>query len=159
MSDFKIPEPNAQSMPTADISLVEDEKGVTQTESYPVIPKKNDSGDFVRPVKMSDLKRIDAEMISLKAGKIQWDELATAVAMLGFGASISALMSDVLIDSTLGVIFYVATPIVSFSAVMFVVMYKIMKKKTGLTAAEAIAEIVKNYIDDDRKEEKNNEPE
>ena len=40
MCDLKIPEPNVVAKPTADISLIEDEKGVVQTELFPVIPKK-----------------------------------------------------------------------------------------------------------------------
>ena len=40
MSNLKIPEPNVVAKPTADISRTEDEKGIVQTESFPVIPKK-----------------------------------------------------------------------------------------------------------------------
>ena len=40
MSDLKIPKPNVVAKPTADILLIESKKGVVQTESFPVIPKK-----------------------------------------------------------------------------------------------------------------------
>ena len=149
MSEIKIPEPNVVAKPTADISLIEDEKGVIQTESFPVIPKKNDKDDFVRPVKMSDLKKILTLIQAIKSDKIQWDEVAIGVATLGFGASISALLSDVKIATTLGKIFYILTPIISFSITVFVIMYKIMKHKIVSSSANTIEEIVTNYTDNE----------
>lgn len=153
MSDLKIPEPNAVSKPTADISLTEDEKGVVQTESFPVIPKNNDAEDFVRPVRMSDLEKILAVTKSIKLEKIQWDEIAIGAATLGFGASISALLADVKIATGLGKIFYIVLPIISFSSSVFVIMLKFMKHKVTSLSVNTIEEIVIKYTDNENEKD------
>jgi len=149
VSDLKIPKPNVVAKPTADISLIEDKKGVVQTESFPVIPRKNNADDFVRPVKMSDLKKILFVIQTIKSAKIQWDEVAIGIATLGFGASISAILSTVKIATTLGIIFYIITPIISFSSTVFVIMHKIMKRKIVSYSASTIENIITDYIDNE----------
>jgi hypothetical protein len=157
VSDFKIPEPNAVSKPTADISLTENDKGVVQTESFPVIPKKNDANDFVRPVRMSDLRNILYVTKSIKSEKIQWDEIAIGVATLGFGASISALLADVKIVTFLGKIFYIVLPVISFSASVFVIMLKFMKHKVASFSAHTIEEIIIKYTDSENSKDDSDE--
>jgi len=130
VSDLKIPKPNVVAKPTADISLIEDKKGVVQTESFPVIPRKNNADDFVRPVKMSDLKKILFVIQTIKSAKIQWDEVA-------------------IIATTLGIIFYIITPIISFSSTVFVIMHKIMKRKIVSYSASTIENIITDYIDNE----------
>lgn len=149
MNDFKIPESNVIEKPTADISLKQDEKGVIQTESFPVIPKKNNADDFVRPVKMSDLKKILSITNNIKETRIQWDEITIGIATLGFGASISAILAGVKITTILGLIFYIITPIISFSSTVFVIMYKIMNHKKTSDYANIIKDIIKEYIDNE----------
>ncbi len=95
MDELKIPEPNVSSRPTADISLQEESEGLVQNESYPVIPKTKNTEDFVRPIKMSDIKRIYDISKELIKSKIKWDQILLAVATLGFGATISALLSEI----------------------------------------------------------------
>ena len=157
MNDLKIPDPNVVTKPTADISLVEDEKGVVQKESFPVIPKKNNADDFVRPVKMSDLKKILSITKTIKLTKVQWDEVALGIANLGFGASISAILSNVEIKTTLGTIFYIITPIISFSSTVFVIMHKVMKHKITSYSAKTIEDIIKDYIDSENAKDSENE--
>jgi len=149
VSDLRIPKPNVVAKPTADISLIEDEKGIVQTESFPVIPRKNNVDDFVRPVKMSDLKKILSVTQTIKLAKIQWDEVAIGIATLGFGASISAVLSNVEIATTLGKIFYIVAPIISFSTSVFVIMHKIMKHKIISYSASTIENIITDYMDNE----------
>ncbi len=50
---------------------------------------------------MSDLKKILFVIQTIKSAKIQWDEVAIGIATLGFGASISAILSNLKIATTL----------------------------------------------------------
>lgn len=147
MEEVKMPEPNVSSKPTADIKLKQDESGITQTESFPVIPKNNDVNDFIRPVKMSDLKKIFNQAKAIKTNEFQWDELAISISSLGFGGTLSALSSGVKLDSTLGIIFYILFPIVSFASAVFVIMFKKLRHKTSKYSSIIIEETVNQYLD------------
>lgn len=147
MEEFQPPEPNANFQPTADIVLVQDENRIVQTESYPVIPKANVKSDFARPVLMSDILEIEGEAEKLSKGKVQWDEIGIGVATMGFGATLSAITSNVKLDSNIGILFYIVIPIISFSASVFVVMFKIMKSQKTIHSAFQIQQIIKQYID------------
>ena len=98
---------------------------------------------------MSDLKKILFVIQTIKSAKIQWDEVAIGIATLGFGASISAILSTVKIATTLGIIFYIITPIISFSSTVFVIMHKIMKRKIVSYSASTIENIITDYIDNE----------
>lgn len=144
---MEIPEPNTQTRPTADIALSEQKDGIIQNESFQVIPKSSDSSDFMRPLKMSDIRKIEDLAKNLQTSSIHWDEVLLAVASLGFGSTLSALLSDTKLDTSNGIIFFVIVPIISFSATVFVVMYKILKSKTTNYAGKEIEKIIESYID------------
>ena len=150
MEGFQPPEPNANFQPTADIALVQDENGIVQRESYPVIPKANMQSDFARPVLMSDILQIKREAKNLSKGKIQWDEIGIGIATMGFGATLSAIASNVKLDTDLGILFYIIIPIISFSVAVFVVMFKIMKAQTSTHSAFQINQIINKYIDNEK---------
>jgi hypothetical protein len=129
MSDSEIIKPNIVSSPTADIRLTQTDEGVVQTESFPVIPRQNLQNEFARPVKMSDIIRILEEIGKIKKKGINWEEIAIGVTTLGFGGTLSALITPVDISDNLGPLFYIILPIISFSLTVYVIMHKVMTKR------------------------------
>lgn len=155
MNSFHPPEPNVIEKPTADISLVQDKNGVIQTESYPVIPKPNVENDYAIPVKMSDLTIIKDGATKLCKSKCKWDEITIGIATMGFGSTLSAIASNVQLNTSGGKIFYIIIPIISFSLSVFVIMFKIMKSQTTKNYAKHIKHTIDPYIDSEKGE--NNE--
>lgn len=151
------PAANAVAKPTADISLSAVGSGVIQNESYPIIPKNNSKDDYLRPVKMSDIFKIKNEAVKITNEKIKWDEIALGVSTLGFGASLSAFISGVVLNSGKGVLFYIISPVISFSLAVFVVMYKVMKYNTSRQSASIIVETIEPYEDFENIEDTINE--
>ncbi len=147
----EIPPANVVVKPAADITLSTEESGVVQKESYPIIPKNNDKDDYLRPVKMSDIIKIKQEAISISSQKTKWDEIALGICTLGFGGTLSALASNVVLNTINGIIFYVLCPIFSFSLAVFVIMYKFMKNKTEVISAENIEKIIAPYEEDSKR--------
>jgi len=145
-------ENNVPVMPVADISLTQDESGIIQTESIPVIPKNKDINDFARPIKMSDLRKISSKISHFKKNRIHWDEIALGISTLGFGGTISALLSKIKIDDPLGILFYIVLPIISFSLIVFLIMFKILHNKIDTNISVFIEEIINPYINEDDKE-------
>jgi len=143
---LEIPEPNIESKPSADIKLSQGTEGIIQNESFPVIPKKLDKGDFYRTVKHSELSTIDSHAGRLLEGKIKWDEIIMTICAIGFGAIISALFSSVKLDTTLGIIFFIVIPILSFSGAVFVIMFKLMKRNNERNFAQEIKNIVEPHL-------------
>lgn len=148
MSDFQIPEPNYFSKPSADIILAPDEKGIVQSESFPVIPRNNSKNDFMRPVKMSDIIKINDIARNQKRKQFGWDELGIGITTLGFGSSLSALASNLQLNGALGIVFYIISPVVSFSCLIFVIMYKVLRREKATRTADMICSIIEEYIDD-----------
>lgn len=160
MSDpIEIPAANAVAKPTADISLSAVGSGMIQNESYPIIPKNNSKDDYLRPVKMSDIIKIKCEAVKISNEKIKWDEFALGVSTLGFGASLSAIISGVVLNTVNGIIFFIISPIISFSLAVFVVMYKVMKSSTNRQSASVIVETIEPYEDTENSVEATNESE
>lgn len=151
MSEFQIPEPNMIQKPTADIILTPDENGVVQHESFAVIPR-NARNDFMRPMKMSDINKIKSEAYKLKGNQFDWDELGIGIASLGFGATLSAIASKLPLNDALGIAFYIVSPIISFSSLVFIIMYKLLKKQKASSCADMICNIIGEYIDNESEE-------
>ena len=154
--EIDIPPPNIVLKPTADIALLKDDSGVVQSESYAVIPKNNSKNEYLRPVKMSDLLRIKKQAATITEQNVKWDEFALGISTLGFGSTLSALASSVALNTTLGVLFYIISPVLSFSLAVFVVMYKVLRTKTDKNSAEIILQIVEPY--EEAAQESTNEP-
>jgi len=144
---LEIPEPNIESKPSADIKLSQENEGIIQNESFPVIPKKLDKEDFYRTIKHSELTTIDTYADRLIEGKIKWDEIVMTICATGFGATISALISKVKLDTALGIIFYIIVPILSVSGAVFVIMFKFMKRSNEQSFAQTIKNIVKPHLE------------
>lgn len=143
---MEISEPKIESKPSADIKLSRGDEGIIQNESFPVIPKKLDKGDFYRTIKHSELSKIDSHASKLLEGKTKWDEIIMAVCAIGFGATISALFSFVKLETTLGKIFFIVIPILSFSGTVFVTMFKIMNRNNERNFAHEIRNIVEPHL-------------
>ena len=144
---LEIPEPNVESKPSADIKLSQENEGIIQNESFPVIPKKLDKEDFYRTIKHSELTTIDTYADKLIQGKIKWDEIIMTICATGFGATISALISNVKLDTALGIIFYIVVPILSVAGAVFVIMFKFMKRSNEQSFAQTIKNIVKPHLE------------
>jgi hypothetical protein len=143
---LEISEPKILSKPSADIKLSQGNEGIIQNESFPVIPKKLDKGDFYRTVKHSELCTIDSHASKLLEGKTKWDEIIMTVCAIGFGATISSLFSSVKLETTLGIIFFILIPILSFSGTVFVIMFKLMNRNNERNFAHEIRNIVEPHL-------------
>ena len=143
---MEISEPKIEIKPSTDIKLSQGNEGIIQNESFPVIPKKLDKGDFYRTVKHSELSTIDSHASKLLEGKIKWDEIIMTVCAIGFGAMISALFSSVKLETALGIIFFILIPILSFSGTVFVIMFKLMNRNNERNFAQEIRNIVEPHL-------------
>lgn len=143
---MELSEPKIESKPSADIKLSQGNEGIIQNESFPVIPKKLDKGDFYRTVKHSELSIIDSHANKLLEGKTKWDEIIMTVCATGFGATISALFSSVKLETTLGIIFFILIPILSFSGTVFVIMFKLMNRNNERNLAQEIRNIIEPHL-------------
>lgn len=144
---MKPPEPNALSKPTADISINAGKDGIVQKETFPIVPKQGDNSEVLRPVKLSDLKLIKSLCGELQDSKIKWDEIILAVSFLGFGGTLSALISDIGMDSSSGKAMYIGAPIISFAGIVFVVMNKILRKEKTGNRANTIEQLVDQHLE------------
>lgn len=143
---MEISEPKIESKPSADIKLSQGNEGIIQNESFPVIPKNLDKKEFYRTVKHSELFTIDSHGSKLLEGKTKWDEIIMTLCGIGFGATISALFSSVKLETTLGIIFFILIPILSFSGSVFVIMFKLMNRNHELNFAQEIRNIVELHL-------------
>lgn len=143
----KILEPNVETKPTADIRLEQTDDGIVQTELSRVIPRPIDENDFSTPVKISDLKKIQDQVEQLQNKSINWEEISIGVATLGFGATLSALITPISLTHELGKLFYIFLPIISCSLTIYVIMHKIMMKRTETGSSNIIEDIIESYLD------------
>lgn len=97
-------------------------------------------------MKHSELSIIDSYASKLLEGKTKWDEIIMTVCAIGFGATISALFSSVKLETTLGIIFFILFPILSFSGTVFVIMFKLMNRNNERNFAREIRNIIESHL-------------
>lgn len=143
-----MPELDSSTKSTPVIVIDKIDGNITQIESYQVHPApKQDECYFT--LRHSELKSISKFLKSVENRKFPWDELCGFIAAIGFGGTLGAATSHVLLDSFLGIIYFVVLPIVSFSLSVFVVMFKIQNIKENKFESRAPQQIINNYLESD----------
>ena len=146
MSDFEIPKPNIIAEPTADIIITENEDGLFQNEKCQIKPKNIPNDEFLRLIKLSDIKQIYQNNKKIKKIKIQWDEISLAISTLGIGTTLSAFISKISKTDEWATLFYNIIPLISTASIVFTIMFKIMKKNNITDSASIIENIIFRYF-------------
>ena len=133
-------------VPTVEIALRAEQEAplTTTTRTYAVRQPEAERHEFIIHVHASTLKRCRAKLATIRRARFPFGELFLALAMLGFGSTLSALASDVKLDSNLGRVFYVAIPPASVAAG---IAYAFLRNRS-LREPSDIAEDVLNDLPD-----------
>lgn len=143
------PDPNVENLPSADVTFSEEKEQVKTTVSHPVLIPKEYIEDSMIQIRSSSLKRWTSKIKKVENSKINYSDLFLSLGMVGAGAIISALLADIKIDSTLGIIFYVVVPVVS--AICLAIFY--FKRKENSTNIETIlADLIEEMPNPDEAE-------
>lgn len=139
----------SKPLPTADIKANIENDGLVQHHSYQVIPTEVDKNEFMYSIRVSYLIKWSKKLTTLSYQSFPWHELIIAIATLLAGASLSALIAEVPLNSSLGVLFYVVHPpiIVGLS-----VSYFFIRSKKISNTIEIVTEIndeVKSLLKED----------
>ncbi|MFW5891603.1 MAG: hypothetical protein ACOCUI_05240 [bacterium] len=138
MSD--IPEPNVETLPTADITISEQKDGVYQTEIYQIKKIMQNENDFMVTLKSSIIVKIYSKLKKMERIKIQWDEIALVIFSASSSASITAALSKPNDIQDWLPLFYTIFPIIASVSIVFAVMYKIFFKKEKQNYIEQLIE-------------------
>lgn len=151
-----MPSANAEALPAADVRIRNGPKGLTQTESFPVIPHKDEPNDYMIPIKKSTLKKFKTKLEQLKESKFQWDELLLAISTLFIGGIISAVIGNVEIATKQGIFFYIISPPIGMCTLVITIMLKMNSNgKRKVTADDVLSELEAYFKKDDEQGGKN----
>ena len=104
--------PPLQRGGAADIRAPADDAAI-MTRTYPIRQPVDDWNDFQVGVWASVLNRCRDRLDAIKGQKYRYGEILLGVSTLAVGASLSAWISGVLLDSPKGVAFFVMTPMIA----------------------------------------------
>lgn len=97
----------AGSFPTADIKAQTDGENLTVNHSYSVVTPDEDKKEYMVTIRASSLNSWRKKLETLTGKSFPWAEVLLAVASLGAGSILSALISDVALSTCKGKFFYI----------------------------------------------------
>lgn len=98
------------SLPVADIVAKIDGEKLVQQHNYTVIPTADDQNDFMISIRANSLRKWRAKLGQISVINFPWAEILLAIAAIIIGATLSAIISGVELDSIKGIFFYVVLP-------------------------------------------------
>lgn len=147
MSNHEALDPTAAALtalPTADVHAPGVGAGTQVTRTYPIRQPADDWNDFQVGVWANVLRRSRHRLETVTRQRVHIGEALLGVATLTAGGSLGAVISSVRLDSSLGVAFYVVSPMV---AVGCGVAYGLLRA-TGIRTAKHLAEDVLQDLPD-----------
>lgn len=142
-----------KSLPTADIKATIEENEIYQQHTYPILPTVQDSEDYMYSIRVSTLDRWRSKINNLIKNKFPWHELLLAISTLLAGAILSALISNIKLNTDLGILFYVVLPPIFLATL---VAYFFVRYNSVHSPTEQLSE-VKDELEVLVKSTKNNE--
>lgn len=112
MNEF-VPIETASSLPVADATLSTNSKIVTTNYEYPVKQAEEDKNDFIVEVKASKLRKVRSKLELLANERFPLYECLLGIASAFLGAFLSGLASDMVLNSSKGIIIFIVCPIVA----------------------------------------------
>lgn len=142
--------PPVTRAPVADVHAPQAGEGNQVTYTYPIRQPERDLNDFQVGVRASVLKRCRSRLSSASGSTFPLADLLLGVATLTAGAFLSALVSDVCLDSWRGKLFYIISPIV---AVGTGVAFVFVRKSYDRSCHEAARDVLDDLPDPEQTKE------
>lgn len=138
-----------ESLPIADISAPHDGGKVsTTTRDFTVKIPQKDADAVLLEVNASDLTHIRDKATSyLEEQRFLPAELLLGLGCISIGATLSALLSRVPLDSTNGVTFYIVAPVVAVGSIVKYSSDRKLQMRTGNDLAKDILSDISNPDD------------
>lgn len=133
--------------PAADVRAPQVGEGNQVTYTFPIRQPEEDFNDFQVGVRASLLKRCRARLRSISGDRFPLPEVLLGIATLTAGATFSAVISGVQLDSWRGVVFFVILPMV---AVGSGVAYGMLRHFSLRTTQQLAEDILADLPDPDR---------
>ena len=117
------PEITTSSLPVADITIQQYHDVETVDYQYPIKRPKEYEGDFMMPVRASDLNKARTILSNSKIVKFPIHEVLLGIPSVGLGATIGAFTSGTKLNTLLGSIMYLICPLITvgtFVAYVFI---------------------------------------
>lgn len=135
---------SAAAFPVADIKAEVSGNDVKMNHSYPVVTPDRDRNEFMVTIRASSLEGWRERLKKLKRRSFPWAEVLLALSSLGFGAILSALISNVGLDTPVGIFFYIVLlPITVGALVAYVFVRHNETESASSIATELLNEIPK----------------
>ena len=140
---------SVESLPIADISAPHGGSNVsTTTRNFTVKISQKDADDFVVEVNASDLTHIRDKATSyLEEQRFLSAELLLGFGCVSIGATLSALLSRVPLDSTNGFVFYIIAPVFAVGLIVKYSSDRKLQMRTGNDLAKDILSEISNPDD------------
>lgn len=120
------------SFPAADIKAQIKDDDLKVQHSYSVVTPEKDKNDFMITIRASEIRGWRAKLTTLTKNKFPYAEVLLAASSLGFGAILSALLSNTSLQTGMGKFFFVFLPPVTAA---LTVAYLFVRKGENASAA------------------------
>ena len=142
MSGEFIPHRTVESIPAADITAEVTSGQLTTTRTYAVKQLGEDQNDFMLYVEASKLHKCRRKLQSITEVSFPIAEVLLGVATLCAGASLGALTTDIKLDSSKGMIFFILLPVVAVGCTVAFAFYRhYTAKSAAQIATDVLAEL------------------
>jgi hypothetical protein len=141
------PKPQVASLPAADVTAPASTPESVVHRAYPVRQPEEEHAEFMVPVRASTLTRVRRRAKNLAQAKFPWPELLLGVSTAALGAALGAIPADVDINKPLGLLYFVAFPVVCAGTS---VAYFMLRKNSILDASKAANELLEDLPDPEK---------
>lgn len=128
----------AGSFPTADIQAQTDGKDLRVNHSYSVVTPDEDKNEYMVTIRASSLKAWRLKLETLTGKSFPWAETLLAIASLGAGSILSALISNVSLTTAEGMFFYIFLPPVTTAVIVAYCFVRIISNTTADEVASSV---------------------
>jgi len=129
----------AGAFPTADIKAQADGENLIVNHSYAVVTPDEDKKEYMVTIRASSLNSWREKLEKLTGKSFPWSEVLLAVASLGAGSILSALISDVALSTLKGKFFYIFLPPITAAVI---VAYCFVRSISNTSADEVASSVL-----------------